>query len=53
MCSPWGKYSPQLGNHLTNDIAIFNEYPVENTHSIFHSQRKGFDTADELRIKAK
>ena len=40
-------------NLLGNYIAIFNEYPVENTHSILHSQKKGSDSADELSKKAK
>ena len=53
MCSHWGKYAPQMYNLLTNYITIFDEYPVENTHSILRSQTKGSDTADELRKKAK
>ena len=53
MCSHWGKYAPQLYNLLTNYITIFDEYPVENTHSILRSQTKVSDTADELRKKAK
>ena len=38
---------------LRNYIAIFDEYLVENTHSILHSQTKGSDSADELRKRAK
>ena len=53
MCSHWGKHAPQLYNILRNYIAIFDEYLVENTHSILHSQTKGSDSADELRKRAK
>ena len=53
MCSHWGKHTPQLYNILRNYIAIFDEYLVENTHSILHSQTKGSDSADELRKRAK
>ena len=47
------KHAPQVYNLLRNYIAIFNKYPVENTHSILHSQKKGSDSADELSKKAK
>ena len=53
MCSHWGKHAPQLYNILRNYIAIFDEYPMENTHSILHSQTKDSDSADELRKRAK
>ena len=53
MCSHWGKHAPQLYNLLKNYITIFDEYPVEKTHSILRSQTKGSDTADELSKKAK
>ncbi|KAL9975508.1 hypothetical protein ACROYT_G012677 [Oculina patagonica] len=53
MCSHWGKYAPQLYNLLKNYITIFDEYPVENTHSILRSQTKDYDTPDDLRKKAK
>lgn len=53
MCSHWGKYAPQLYNLLKNYITIFDEYPVENTHSMLRSQTKDSDMADDLRKKAK
>ena len=53
MCSHWGKYSPELYNLLRNYITIFDEYPVENTHSILRAQTKSSDSADQLRKKAK
>ena len=53
ICSHWRKRAPQLYNLLRNYTAIFDEYSVENTHSILRSQKKGSDSADELRKKAK
>ena len=53
ICSHWKKRAPQLYNLLRNYTAIFDEYSVENTHSILRSQKKGSDSADELRKKAK
>ena len=53
MCSHWGKHAPQLYTILRNYTAIFDEYLVENTHSILHSKTKGSDSADELRKRAK
>ena len=53
MCLHWGKYSQHLYQLLQNYITVFDEYPVENTHSILRAQTKPSDTADELRKKAK
>ena len=53
MCSHWGQHSPQLYKLLRTYITIFDEYPVENTHSILRAQTKPSDSADELRNKAK
>ena len=53
MCSHWVKHSPQLYKLLRTYITIFDEYPVENTHSILRAQTKPSDSADELRNKAK
>lgn len=53
MCSHWRKYAPQLYELLCKYITIFDEYPVENTHSILRAQTKSSDTADQLRKKAK
>ena len=53
MCSHWGKYSPELYKLLCNYITVFDEYPVENTHSILRAQTKSSDSADQLRKKAK
>ena len=53
MCLHWGKYSPHLYQLLQNYITVFDEYPVENTHSILRAQTKPSDTAEELCKKAK
>ena len=53
MCAHWGKHSTNLYQLLRNYIAIFDEYPVENTHSILRAQSKPSDTAEQLRKKAK
>ena len=49
MCSHWGKHSPQLYKLIRTYITIFDEYPVENTHSILRAQTKPSDSANELR----
>ena len=49
MCAHWGKHSTNLYQLLRNYIAIFDEYPVENTHSILRAQSKPSDTAEQLR----
>ena len=53
MCLHWGNYSLHLYQLLQNYITVFDEYPVENTHSILRAQTKPSDTADELCRKAK
>lgn len=53
MCAHWGKYSKQLYELLQNYITTFDEYPVENTHSILRAQTNASDTAEQLRKKAK
>ena len=52
MCAHWEKHSTNLYQLLRNYIAIFDEYPVENTHSILCAQSKPSDTAEQLRKKA-
>ncbi|KAK2551336.1 hypothetical protein P5673_027730 [Acropora cervicornis] len=53
MCAHWGKHSTNLYQLLRNYIAIFDEYPVENTHTILCAQSKPSDTAEQLRKKSK
>ena len=38
MCLHWGKYSQHIYQLLQNYITVFDEYPVENTHSILWAQ---------------
>ena len=52
MCAQWGKHSTNLYKLLRNYVAIFDEYPVENIHSIFRAQSKPSDTAEQLRKKS-
>lgn len=51
MYAHWGKHSTNLYQLLRNYIVIFDEYPVENTHSILRAQSKPSDTAEQLRKK--
>ena len=53
MCAHWGNYCPQLYKLLQQNITIFDEYPVENTHRIIRAQTKPSDTAEQLKKKAK
>jgi len=53
MCSHWGKHSPQLYDLIRNYVTVFDEYPVENTHSILRAQTKPSDNADQLKQRAK
>ena len=53
MCSHWGKHPQQLYDLIRNYVTVFDEYPVENTHSILRAQTKTSDKADQLRQKAK
>ena len=53
MCSHWGNHSPQLYDLIRNYVTVFDEYPVENTHSILRAQTKPSDNADQLRQRAK
>ena len=49
----WGQHFPQLHNILANNIAITDEYPVENTHSIIRAQTRHCDSASQLEKKVK
>lgn len=51
--SHWGKNYTELYDHFTKWPTIFDEYPVENTHSILRAQTKPSDTAEKLTTKAK
>ena len=47
MCLHWGNYSQHLYQLLQNHITVFDEYPVENTHSVLPAQAKPSDTAEK------
>ncbi len=49
----WTKNYPELYNHFRTWPTIFDEYPVENTHSILRAQTKPSDTAEKLTNRAK
>ena len=46
MCSYWGIHHPALYKLLLTNLVIFDEYPVENTHSIIRSKTNTHDTAE-------
>ena len=49
----WENNFPQLYNLWKKWPTIFDEYPVENTHSILQAQTHQSDTAEQLTKKAK
>lgn len=53
MCSYWGMHHPALYKLLLTNLVIFDEYPVENTHSIIRSKTNTHDTAEQIQKKAK
>ena len=53
MCSYWGIHHPALYKLLLTNLVIFDEYPVENTHSIIRSKTNTYDTAEQIQKKAK
>ena len=49
----WAKNYSELYEHFSKWPTIFDEYPVENTHSILRAQVKPSDTAEKLANRAK
>lgn len=49
----WGLSFKELYNVFQKWPSIFDEYPIENTHSIFRAQTQATDNADDLERKAK
>jgi hypothetical protein len=49
----WAKNYSELYDHFCKWPTIFDEYPVENTHSILRAQTKPSDTAEKLTNRAK
>lgn len=53
MCSYWGMHHPASYKLLLTNLVIFDEYPVENTHSIIRSKTNTHDTLNKYRRKRK
>ncbi|KAL9974746.1 hypothetical protein ACROYT_G011827 [Oculina patagonica] len=53
MCTYWGIHSPDLYLLIRLFLVMFDEYPVENAHSIIRSKTNDSDTVENLRQKAK
>ncbi len=53
MCAYWGINNPALFEMLRSHLLIFDEYPVENAHSIIRSKTNPHDSVESLRKKAK
>jgi len=53
MCAYWGINNPALFAMFRSHLLIFDEYPVENAHSIICSKTNPQDSVESLRKKAK
>ena len=53
MVTHWGMYHPGLYQMLQSNLVLFDEYPVENAHSIIRARTNDSDTAEQLIQKAK
>ena len=53
MVTDWGMHHPGLYQMLQSNLVIFDEYPVENAHSIITTRTNDSDTAEQLIQKAK
>ena len=53
MVTYWEFHNPDLYLKLRLFLVMFDEYPVENAHSIIRSKTNDSDTAEQLRQKAK
>ena len=53
MCANWGINNPALFEMLRSHLLTFDEYPVENAHSIIRSKTNPHDSVESLRKKAK
>ena len=53
MCAYWGINNPALFEMFRSHLLIFDEYPVENAHSIIRSKTNHHDSVESLRKKAK
>ena len=53
MVTHWGMHYPGLYQMLQSNLVLFDEYPVENAHSIIRARTNDSDTAEQLIQKAK
>ena len=53
MCTHWGIRNPDLHLMLCLFLLMFDEYPVENAHSIIRSKTNDSDTVERLQQHAK
>ena len=53
MVTHWGMHHPGLYQMLQSNVVLFDEYPVENAHSIIRARTNDSDTAEQLIQKAK
>ena len=53
MVTHWGMHHPGLYQMLQSNLVLFDEYPVENAHSIIRARTNDSDTAKQLIQKAK
>ena len=53
MCAYWGINNTALFEMFRSHLLIFDEYPVENAHSITRSKTNPQDSVESLRKKAK
>ena len=53
MCTYWGIHNPDLYLMLHLFLLMFDEYPVENAHSIIRSKTNDSDTVEQLQQNAK
>ena len=53
MCTYWGIHNPDLYLVLRLFLLMFDDYPVENAHSIIRSKANDSDTVEQLPQEAK
>ena len=53
MVTHWRKNNPELYQLIWRNLVIFDEYPVENAHSIIRSKTNDHDSAEKMQETAK
>ena len=49
----WQGNAPSMFETIREHLAAFDEYPIENFHSVLRRRTKDTNTADEIAAKAK